>query len=254
MITGPQFTSEKFANFEWSFEHRTSSPGHQQTNGQAEAAVKRLICKAEETGSDPYKAILAQRNVPTEGMDSSPAQRLLGRRCKTLLPTTAELLRPQSIHTEKIDKQTRAKLVRQVQYYNRGARDLATLEEGNVLRMRPFRLGQKVWNQATVIKRHDERSYEVETDTGTYRSNRVDLKKTAELQQPTAVLKQEITRPYTELTADKDNSQPTTLKVKATQSSSMTNGMQPHSLQDTEPEAAQRPKRTIKEPAYLKTM
>lgn len=145
---------------------------------------------------------------------------MLGRRCKTLLPTTAELLRPQSIHTEKIDKQTRAKLVRQVQYYNRGARDLATLEEGNVLRMRPFRLGQKVWNQATVIKRHDERSYEVETD-------RVDLKKTAELPQPAAVLKQEITRPYTELTADKDNSQPTTLKVKATQSSSMTNGTQP---------------------------
>ena len=116
--------------------------------------------------------------------------------------------------------------------------------------MRPFRLGQKVWNQATVMKRHDERSYKVKTDTGTYCSNRVDLKKTAELQQPAAVLKQEITRPYTELTAD--NSQPTTLKVKAMQSSSMTNGTQPHSLQDTEPEATQRPKRTIKEPAYLK--
>ena len=93
MITGPQFTSEKFANFEWSFEHRTSSPGHQQANGQAEAAAKtakRLIRKAEETGSDPYKAILTQKNMPTEGMDSSPAQRLLGRRCKTLLPTTAK--------------------------------------------------------------------------------------------------------------------------------------------------------------------
>ena len=102
------------------------------------------------------------------------------------------------------------------------------------------------------MKRHDERSYEVKTDTGTYCSNRVDLKKTAELQQPAAVLKQEITRPYTELTADKDNSQPTTLKVKATQSSSMTNGTQPQPTGHRTGIVTQRPKRTIKEPAYLK--
>ena len=50
-----------------------------------------------------------------------------------------------------------------------------------MVRMRPFRLGQKAWEKATVVKRHDERSYEVETDTGSYRRNRVDLKQ----QQPT---------------------------------------------------------------------
>ena len=39
---GPQFACEKFSNFasEWDFEHRPGSPGHQQTNGKAEAAVK----------------------------------------------------------------------------------------------------------------------------------------------------------------------------------------------------------------------
>ena len=39
---GPQFTSKKFAVFarEWGFEHRTSSPGHQQGNGLAESADK----------------------------------------------------------------------------------------------------------------------------------------------------------------------------------------------------------------------
>ena len=42
--------------------------------------------------------------------------------------------------------------------------------------MRPFQLGQKVWEKATVTKRHDERSYEVETESGTYRRNRADLK------------------------------------------------------------------------------
>ena len=39
---GPQFTSSEFAQFrrEWGFEHKTSSPGHQQAFVQAESAVK----------------------------------------------------------------------------------------------------------------------------------------------------------------------------------------------------------------------
>ena len=43
---GPQFACEKFSNFasEWDFEHRPGSPGHQQTNGKAEAAVKEAKC------------------------------------------------------------------------------------------------------------------------------------------------------------------------------------------------------------------
>ena len=103
----PRFTSDKFADFarEWDFKHRTSSPGHQQANGRAEAAVKaakNILCKAEESGNDPYLAILAVRNTLTEEMDTSPAQRLLGRRSKTLLPMTKELLKPQSMNTEKI--------------------------------------------------------------------------------------------------------------------------------------------------------
>ena len=47
--------------------------------------------------------------------------------------------------------------------------------------MRPFRLGRKAWDRATVVRRYDERSYEVETNTGNYRRNRVDLRKSVEL-------------------------------------------------------------------------
>lgn len=80
---GPQFTSSEFALFsrEWGFEHRTSSPGHQQANGWAESAVKTaksILRKAKESKSDPYLTILAARNTPVEYMDSSPVQRLLG--------------------------------------------------------------------------------------------------------------------------------------------------------------------------------
>ena len=152
---GPQFACEKFTNFadEWGFEHRPGSPGHQQTNGKAEAAVKdakRLLRKAKETKGDLYLAVLAQRNTPTEAMGTSPAQRLLGRRCKTQLPTTKELLKPQSVQTQAIKKKTQAQQARQAKYYNRGTRDLCPLEEGDIVRMRPFRLGQKAWEKATV--------------------------------------------------------------------------------------------------------
>ena len=54
--------------------------------------AKRLLRKEKETGGDLYLAVLALRNTPTEAMDTSPTQRLLGRRCKTQLPTTTELL------------------------------------------------------------------------------------------------------------------------------------------------------------------
>ena len=109
-------------------------------------------------------------------MGTSPAQLLLDRRCKTQPPTTKELLKPQSVQTEAIKKKTQARQARQAKYYNRGTRDLCPLEEGDLVRMRPFRLGQKAWEKATVTKRHDERSNEVETESGTYRRNRVDLK------------------------------------------------------------------------------
>ena len=137
---GSQFVSERFGNFAklWRFEHRVSSPG-------AESAVKcaKLIRKAVETGKDPYLTILAHRNTPTEEMESSPAPRLLGRRCKTLLPTTTELFRLESISNTKIMKQRKKRNDKQAVYYNVGAKDLLALEKGDIVRMRPFRLGQK---------------------------------------------------------------------------------------------------------------
>ena len=53
--------------------------------------------------------------------------------------------------------------------------------DGDVIHMKPFRLGDKEWRKATVTSRLDERSYTVETPEGdTYRHNRVHLKKTQE--------------------------------------------------------------------------
>ena len=71
--------------------------------------------------------------------------------------------------------------------------------------MRPFRLGQKAWEKATVVKRCDQRSYEVETDTRSYRRNRVDLKQ----QQPTPQMSTVISEPAPDTIMNQD---PTTTK------------------------------------------
>ena len=183
---GPQFSSAKFEQFAqaWEFEHCTSSPGNSKANGKAESAVKtakRILRKALDAGTDPYVAILDYRNTPTQGMESSPAQRLMNRRTKTLLPTKKTLLQPRVVQHDREKKQLIKRQEQQTQYYNRGVKELQPLSEGDIVRMKPFRLGDKNWQKAIVTERLDQRSYTVETpDGGTYRRNRYHLRKRKE--------------------------------------------------------------------------
>ena len=156
------------------------APHHSQANGKCEAAVKvakRMLRKTTKSGEDQYLALLNIRNVPTQGIDSSPAQRLFGRRTRTLLPTTQSQPRnpvnPESVHL-------RSNQERQAKYYNRTARDLPILKPGDTVRMKPFALGQKSWDKAHVTKRLVERSYEVQSAGTTFRCNRQHLVKTTQ--------------------------------------------------------------------------
>ncbi len=182
---GPQFSCEEFHKFacEWDFEHRTSSPGHAQSNGMAESAVKsakQMIIKCQQSHQDINMAILDHRNTPSQDMGSSPAQRMLGRRTRTLLPTTAKLLKPEGVNTDVTKKLKRLKCSRSEWYHDKHAKTLEPLEEGDCVRMKPMVLGKKTWDKGVITKRLDERSYEVETDSGTLRRNRVYLRKTSE--------------------------------------------------------------------------
>ena len=182
---GPQFSSERFAKFAetWEFQHDTSSPGHSQSNGKAESAVKtakKLMKRAELSKSEIYLSFLDHRNTPNDS-GYSPAQCLMNRRTKTLLPVTSNLLKPEiSVNRHRslcVSQQ------RQKSYYDKHSKDLRSLEEGDVVRMKPFH-GQQ-WKKATVCKRLADRSYRVETsDGGAYARNRVHLRKTTE--QPTS--------------------------------------------------------------------
>ena len=79
---GPQFTCRVFEKFatDWEFEHVTLSPIYPQSNRKVEQAVKsakRLMKRARKNNKDIYLAILDFCNTSTEGMSSSPVQRLM---------------------------------------------------------------------------------------------------------------------------------------------------------------------------------
>ena len=149
---GPPFNSNEFSAFAsmYEFEHITSSPEYPQSNGKVENAVtssKNLMKKAATTNSDFQLALLDWRNTPTEGMKSSPAQRMFGRRTRTLLPTSEELLEPQLVRDVRERKLQRKEV--QTRYFNRNVKELPSLTEGDVVRMKPQTSdGKQRWTKA----------------------------------------------------------------------------------------------------------
>ena len=180
---GPPFNSSEFRQFAktYEFRHQTSSPGYPQSNGKAESAVKilkNLMVKANADGRDVYLALLDWRNTPTEGIGNSPAQRLFGRRTRTLLPTSSQLLEPETVRG--VPNKLAGRQRKQAAYYNKGARNLPWLSEGDHVYMAPAP-GQSKWKSASVIKYLGNRSYLVKTDDGggLYRRNRRHLRQVA---------------------------------------------------------------------------
>lgn len=64
-------------------------------------------------------------------------------------------------YPEKDQRNLAKRQEQQVRYFNRGTRDLGDLAEGSVVRMKQFRLGDKVWKKAIVTACLDERKTEV---------------------------------------------------------------------------------------------
>ena len=52
--------------------------------------------------------------------------------------------------------------MRQAKYYDQSAKALPVLEEGDCVRMQPFKLGENKWEKGTIVKRLDDRSYQVQ--------------------------------------------------------------------------------------------
>ena len=171
----------------------TSSPTYPKSNGLVEKTVqiaKDILKKAKLDGKDPHLAILEQRNTPVDNF-KSPAQLSMGRRLRSLLPSTTKHLTPESTSHQEvmsrfIKKQNQQKLK---SYHDRQATPLQTLKVGEPVRIQ--REGK--WKPATVVAEADTpRSYIVKTPDGaTYRRNRIHLNKDKSSQQSERIVEQQ---------------------------------------------------------------
>ena len=137
------FSSHEFGEFAklYEFEKAPCSPEYPQSNGKAENAVKTgtlLMKKAKDVKTDFYLALLEWRNTPSAGLDSSPAQRMFGRRMRTLLPMSKQLLKPE---TQK------------------------GVSENDIVRIQPRK--QDRWRKVIVLRKVDVPSYIVRREDGT---------------------------------------------------------------------------------------
>ena len=122
----------------YDIEHVTSSPHYPQSNGKVENAIKtakNLLKKSKAAGTDFYLALLAWRNTPSEGLESSPAQRMFGRCTRTLIPMTSELLKPMIV--EDVQGKLLKRKQPQAKHYNISAKELPPLSKGEIVRVKP---------------------------------------------------------------------------------------------------------------------
>ena len=112
-----------------------------------------------------------------EGVGSSPAQRFLGRKCRTLLPMTELMLKP-AYNTTTDAQALKGKRAKQSYYYDRQARDLPSIAVGETVRLRLP--GKKRWTSGICTGTEGPRSYTVQAGCTVYRRNRCHLIKGGE--------------------------------------------------------------------------
>lgn len=155
-------------------ENGISNPGNQQVNGKDESAVKiakRLMCKKHGYPHWPVSDTASFQKHPDLRSD-------LHRCTRTLLLTRSNLLKLRTASLEPSDKTLlEHNQNTQTKYYNR--RDLPVLSEDDV-RMRPYKKGDRVWEKGVINHLLDERSYEVQTPSGTCRHHSQKLTESVE--------------------------------------------------------------------------
>ena len=177
---GPQFASREFAAFsrKYDFQHVTSSPRYPQANGEAERqiqTVKNILKKS----ADPYLGILNFRATPLQ-CGFSPAERLMGRKLRTLVPSLTSKRIPDWPRYE--DMKESSEVLKAKQKANHDTSHRARP-------LPPFQPGDKVWiktpkdHTGTIQQEMSPRSYLVKTEQGLQRRNRRQMTKRQDVPQ-----------------------------------------------------------------------
>ena len=105
---GPQFSSSLFQQFskEYGFQHHTNSPYHPQSNGMAKEAVqtiKNILQKVAEDKKYFLSGTVRLEKYLYHQRHRVSSSKLMGRRTRTLLPTTHQLLIPKNIEPKIVE-------------------------------------------------------------------------------------------------------------------------------------------------------
>ena len=126
-----------------------------------------ILKKATADNKDPFEGLLKYHNTPFEDIGVSPAQLLMSRRTRTMIPTHRRLLLPQAVEPDRVVKALQRRQNSSKKNYDKQSRDLPPLEVGDKVRIRPNR--DREWRKAEVLPR----SYLLEDERGrVYRRNR----------------------------------------------------------------------------------
>ena len=131
--------------------------------------MKRLFTKCKASKCSEFVALMDWLNTPTEDIGSSPAQKFLGRRCKTLLPAHEVLLQPQ-YSTERDSQAIYRQKQKQQQHYDAHSKPLKPLAAEDSVRMKLP--GEKTWTQGVCAGLVGPRSYEVKMGDRVFVRNR----------------------------------------------------------------------------------
>lgn len=125
--------------------------------------------KAKADHRDPYLSLLEYRNTPVDNL-RSPAQLLMSRRLRSVIPSTHQQLQPKVVNHADVYARRVHQQQHQKRYYDRSSKPLSPLQEGQSIRIQE----RGCWKPAIVIQPGGtDRSYHVRTGDGQeYRRNR----------------------------------------------------------------------------------
>ncbi|XP_064463992.1 uncharacterized protein K02A2.6-like [Ornithodoros turicata] len=169
---GPPFSSYEFKQFleHLQIRHITASPYHPRSNGMAERAVQeaKKLLRRTSTAEEFYYALLEWRNSPRDSV-LSPAQRLMSRQTRTLVPCATEHYKPVVVPPDTVRERLSEIRQQQKKFYDRGTRPLPEVEKGS--RVTIYDTNKKTWSPAIVVGHATSpRSYDVSTQDGVTRT------------------------------------------------------------------------------------
>lgn len=159
----------------------TSSPLYPKSNGFSERCVqtgKKLIQKCKEDNTSLWTALLEYRNTPIKNSLYSPAQLMMGRQTRTLVPGKDKLFKNENICAN-VASTLKLNNLHNKKFYDQSSKSKPNFEIGEKVWMREG----KYWFPAMIKDVHTKspRSYYVQLQNGkTVRRNSIFIRKRVE--------------------------------------------------------------------------